>query len=269
MNKENSITLQISIFYLFIFILLNIFVLFQFKASYLIELVLIDILLILFYIFLLKKLKVLTIQKEKELINSRNLFLRNIMHELKTPITKGKIVTNSFDDTKKRTVLSSVFNRLEFLLNEFSKIEELTSGFIKLEIKSYRAVDLIDESLDMLLLNSSNSNINLKINKDLKIDVDFKLFSSALKNLIDNAIKYNTNDKIEIIVDKNSIEIKNKGKKLKKDINTYYKAFNRDYEKSNDVLGLGLFISNSIINLHNYKLEYKFKDNYHLFQIVF
>jgi two-component system OmpR family sensor kinase len=267
MNKKKSIIFQISIFFLFVFILINTLIVLQFKSFYLLELLLIDVLFITLYIFVLKKLDILTILKEKELINSRNLFLKNIMHELKTPITKGKILTDNCDNIKNMDILKGVFYRLEYLLNEFSKIEELTSCQIKLEVKNYRAVDLIDQALDMLLIDSSA--INIKINESLDINVDFDLFSIALKNLIDNAFKYNINGKAEIIVDNHSIQIKNKGKKLTKNINEYYTAFNRDYEKSTDGLGLGLYISNNIIKLHEYKLEYKFKDNYHLFQIIF
>ncbi|CAA6799258.1 MAG: Histidine kinase, partial [uncultured Sulfurovum sp.] len=40
------------------------------------------------------------IAKIKSLQESRNLFLRNIMHELKTPISKGKLITDLMDDAK-------------------------------------------------------------------------------------------------------------------------------------------------------------------------
>ena len=274
-----------------------------FKLFWLVLLLIIDILLIWFYIFLLRKLKPLTILKDeivkfskgdlylntqiegkdeiaqvgnefnkaiskvRELTASRNLFLRNIMHELKTPITKGKIVTDTFDESKRKDILVRVFNRFEYLLNEFSKIEELTSGHIKLEEKTYRVVDLIDQALDIILLDLND--VNLHSNHNLKINVDFDLFSITLKNLIDNAIKYNINGRPDIIINENSIIIKNKGKKLTKEITNYYKPFNRDYEKSYDGLGLGLYISNNIINLHGYKLEYNFKDKYHTFEIIF
>lgn len=269
MNKEKSTIVQISIFFLLISILTNTLILIQVKSSFLLELLLINIFFIFLFIFVLKKIKMLTILKEKELIDSRNLFLRNIMHELKTPITKGKILTNSYDNTKNKDILVGVFYRLEYLLNEFSKIEELTSGCIELKTKSYRAIDLIDQSLDMLLIEEKK--VNIKVNSNLKINVDFELFTIALRNLIDNALEYNTNNgEVEIIIDSNSIKLKNKGKKLSKDINEYYKAFNRDYEKSSsDGLGIGLYILNNIIKLHGYKLEYKFKDNYHTFQIIF
>ena len=63
------------------------------------------------------------------------------------------------------------------------------------------------------------------------------------------------------------IKIVNKGEKLKKDINEYYKPFNHEYEDSSAGLGLGLYISNNIIKIHNYKLEYEYIDDYHNFVI--
>ena len=43
-----------------------------------------------------------TQNKIRSLIESRNLFLRNIMHELKTPIAKGRIVATMIGDEKQR-----------------------------------------------------------------------------------------------------------------------------------------------------------------------
>ena len=205
------------------------------------------------------------IKQLKQLRNSRNLFLRNIMHELKTPITKGKLITDMYDDCERKHILIRVFQRLEYLLSEFAKIEELTSGKISLEKNSYHAIDLIEQAFDILLLD--NNKIDVDYEKDLFLDVDFELFSIALKNLIDNAIIYNTNGNPQIIIEKNSIKIINKGEKLKKDIEEYYKPFNHEYEDSSDGLGLGLYISNNIIKIHNFKLEYEYLDGYHNFVI--
>ena len=273
----------------------------EFKYFWIVILVIIDILLIWFLIFLRKKLKPLFILKEnmiklsngdlsittktngkdeisevanefdnaikqlKQLRDSRNLFLRNIMHELKTPITKGKLVSDMYEDCERKYILIRVFQRLEYLLSEFAKIEELTSGKISLEKDNYHAIDLIEQAFDILLLD--NNKIDIDYEDDLFLNVDFELFSIALKNLIDNAISYNTNGNPQIFIGKDFIKIVNKGEKLKKDINEYYKPFNHEYEDSSAGLGLGLYISNNIIKIHNYKLEYEYIDNYHNFVI--
>ncbi len=272
-----------------------------FRYFWCLVLFIIDILLVWFLIFLRKKLKPLFILKEnmiklstgnfsismksngkdeisqvanefenavkqlRQLRDSRDLFLRNIMHELKTPITKGKLVTDMYDDCERKHILIRVFQRLEYLLSEFAKIEELTSGKISLEKDNYHAIDLIEQAFDILLLDSNK--IDIDYDKDLFLNVDFELFSIALKNLIDNAISYNTNGNPQIFIGEDFIKIVNKGEKLKKDINEYYKPFNHEYEDSSVGLGLGLYVSNNIIKIHNFKLEYEYIDNYHNFVI--
>ena len=201
----------------------------------------------------------------KELRDSRNLFLRNIMHELKTPITKGKLITDFYEDSERKFILIRVFQRLEYLLSEFAKIEELTSGKITLNKNEYHIIELVEQSFDILLLDEHSIEIEEKA--DLKINADFELFSIALKNLIDNAIRYSLEEEPKIIIEEDCIKIINKGEKLTKDIEEYYKPFNHDYETATSGLGLGLYISNNIIKIHNFRLEYEYIDNYHYFVI--
>lgn len=204
--------------------------------------------------------------KIKELTESRNLFLRNIMHELKTPITKGKLISDTLVESRRKEILQKAFYRLEYLLEEFSKIEELTSGKIKLQIVEYRIADVLDQALDLLLIEQDKVEIQ---DVDLLINIDFKLFSIALKNLIDNALKYSKVDKPIIYVKNKSIYVKNKADKLKKPIDEYLRPFNREYESIDKGLGLGLYITNSIVKIQNFKLEYKHEDGFNIFIIHF
>ncbi|MDY0052112.1 MAG: sensor histidine kinase, partial [Aliarcobacter sp.] len=61
-----------------------------------------------------------TALKLKSLKEARNIFIRNIMHELKTPITKGKFLTQLEFNDENNEKLKSVFYRLESLINEFA-----------------------------------------------------------------------------------------------------------------------------------------------------
>lgn len=273
----------------------------DFKYFWLVVLFSIDVLLLWFFMFIEKKLKpLISLKKDmknlsngnlqistktdgkdeisqvakefdialkqlKELRDSRNLFLRNIMHEFKTPITKGRLITDIYEDSERKFILIRVFQRLEYLLSEFAKIEELTSGKITLDKRKYYVVDLIEQAFDILLLEEDV--IEVEYSHELKIEVDFELFSIALKNLIDNAIKYKTEQKPKIIINENSIQIINKGKELSKDIKEYFKPFNHDYETATSGLGLGLYISNNIIKIHKFELNYIYEDSYHNFFI--
>lgn len=204
------------------------------------------------------------IAKIKTLQESRNLFLRNIMHELKTPIAKGKLISDLIDDDKNQKRLQTIFARFEHLLSEFTKIEQVTSNAMILHQKRFRIVDIVDNAFDLLLIDSDT--LELQINDNLEIDADFELFSTALKNLIDNALKYSSK-RAKIIINKESISIVSYGYKLK---NTHFEtAFNRAFEDSSRGLGLGLYITYHIVKKHGYRLEYKHSDGLNKFVIYF
>lgn len=206
------------------------------------------------------------INEIRELTQSRNLFLRNIMHELKTPITKGKLISQLMTDIEYKTLLKKVFERLEYLLEEFSKIEQLTSKNIEINKENYRIIDIIDQSLDLLMIQKDDLIFDVKSN--LTINIDFHLFPIVIKNLIDNGLKYGKS-KVTLQIDKNYFAVKTKGDKLEKDFSTYLQAFNRKYETSSEGLGLGFYITQSILKIHNLKLEYKYEKGQNIFFINF
>jgi len=206
------------------------------------------------------------IKEIKLLQNSRDLFLRNIMHELKTPITKGLLISNMMDDSKFKTSLKKAFFRLEYLLSEFARIEEFTSKNIKIEKKEFRIIDILDHSLDILLCDIDA--IDLEVVDNIIVKVDYELFALALKNLLDNAMKYGET-KPKVVIEDNTIYIKNKGSKLLKPIIEYNKPFNKEYENSNGGLGLGLYIVHHILIAHDLKLEYKHTESQNIFIIKF
>lgn len=206
------------------------------------------------------------IKEIKQLTESRNLFLRNIMHELKTPITKGKIIGSLMQEEEHKVMLRTVFERLEYLLHEFAKIEQLTSNNIELNKDTYRVIDIIDQATDILMI--SNDNLIVNNNYKLVINVDFYLFSLVIKNLLDNGLKYG-NSKVIIDIDKNYLAIRNEGKPLNHDLIESIKPFNKKYETSAQGLGLGLYIVKTILKLHQLTLKYKHIDNQNIFYIDF
>ena len=200
--------------------------------------------------------------KLKNIKESRNIFIRNIMHELKTPITKGKFLLQLEKSDENIEKLKMVFNRLESLINEFATIEELISQNRVLENKSYFLEDLLDNAKDILMIDDNcvkNSYENIKLN------VNFKLFSIAIKNLIDNAIKYSNDKKVEVLTQNEDILFVNSGKKLEGDFEKYLEPF---YSKSsNESFGLGLYIVFNILKANGYNLLYKYEDGKNIFII--
>jgi two-component system OmpR family sensor kinase len=202
----------------------------------------------------------------RQLNSSRKLFLRNIMHELKTPITKGMITLEMLPESKQQERLKRVFLRLENLINEFASIEKITSG-IKIEenFKTIRIVDIIDEAIDIAMINQNSIEI-INEDEDVTIEGDFKLFSIAIKNLIDNAIKYSHDSKAVIKFNKQRIIIANRGEKLKQSLEYYVKPFTQE-ESATSGFGLGLYIVVTILEAHKKELLYKHKNNTNYFTI--
>ncbi|MCV3539163.1 ArsS family sensor histidine kinase [Campylobacter lari] len=203
---------------------------------------------------------ILRIQK---LNTSRQFFLRNIMHELKTPITKGLITLEMLEDSKYKKRLVGAFNRLEILINEFAAIEQITSGAGLINLKKYNILDLLDEAKD-IAMNDDENKIKTSIKESFSVNVDFKLFTTAMKNMIDNAIKYSDENIVTIIITKDYLCFKNQGKALDKDLKYYTQAFTQG-KKNKDSFGLGLYIVKTILDAHKLKLFYEYKDGYNYF----
>jgi two-component system OmpR family sensor kinase len=200
----------------------------------------------------------------RELLQSRQLFLRAIMHELKTPIAKGRLMSEMLADEKSKARLHSIFERLNLLIDEFAKIEKITSKNFELHMHAYKMSDLLEASIDMLMIENPARLITVEIKKDYIVKVDFELFTLVIKNLLDNAIKYSTDKHVLVIIDEDKIEIINKGEALSEALENYFKPFHT----SKSSLGLGIYIVKSILDIHQMELVYEHKEGMNLFMIV-
>jgi two-component system OmpR family sensor kinase len=200
----------------------------------------------------------------RELLQSRQLFLRAIMHELKTPIGKGRLVAEMLPDEKNKARMHSIFERLNLLIDEFAKIEKITSKNFDLTIKTYKMSDLVEASIDLLMIENPGRLITMHVDQDYTVDVDFELFTLVLKNLLDNGIKYSIDKHINIIIDNHQLQIINQAEALNEPLENYFKPFHT----SKKGLGLGLYIVKSILDIHKMELYYDHKDGKNIFMVV-
>ena len=198
-------------------------------------------------------------------IKTREELLRDIGHELRTPIAKGKFAIEKIDDFSQKELLKKIFIDLETLTNELIELEKL--NLTKLNLSTFSAETLIIESLGKLYL-EDESKIEININEDFKISGDLYYLSTALKNLIDNALKYATSYPIIIETNKNEISISNKGTKLSKELEYYLKPFTQELSQR-DGFGLGLSIVKKIMDKHGFQVDYSYKNEFNSFIINF
>ena len=198
----------------------------------------------------------------KNLNASRKLFLRNIMHELKTPITKGRLAAEMIEKSKNQERLVSVFIKLENLINEFAAVEQVTSNIALNNTKICRIDDVIDEALDIAMVDPGQVTIS-KL-EDVNLNADFKLLAIAAKNMIDNALKYSPNKHVNITITRESIKFINEGERLSKELRHYVEPFTKG-ESAQKSFGLGLYIVENIIKAHKLTLGYEYKNGLNVF----
>lgn len=208
------------------------------------------------------------VKKIALLMNSRQLFLRTIMHELKTPIAKGRIVCELIDDEKQKNRIITIFEKLNHQINYFAKTEEIVSNSYTPHMYRCSIKNILDTSIEMLMLDNKE-NIVIQMGSDIMIKADMELISLAVKNLIDNALKYSLESKVSIISYEERLEFISYGQKLEDTLEEYCKPFHNDTKNKNHGMGLGIYIVHSILQMHNMSLEYKYQDEQNIFSIVY
>jgi len=202
------------------------------------------------------KLKIANRQKD-EIISA-------LSHEFKNPIAiiSGYSETILNDNDMPIVMKEKFLNKIHSNANKMSHIIDKLRLTLKLEEGKQ---ELLHTSCPIKnILNDITSDLEDKyknreiiiVGLDINLKVDETLISMALSNLIENALKYSEDEVIVELTD-NSIIIKDKGigieeKELQKIRNKFYRVSNNGWNNS---LGLGLFIVQAILSLHNFKLE--------------
>lgn len=196
-------------------------------------------------------------------------FIKDTTHELNTPISA--ILTNiemldyttlTQKNIKKinrikigATTISTIYDDLSFLLlNDKQK-----SNNIILNIS-----DILKQRIEyfMILAKSKRINFNVDIKDNIYFTIDKLKIERMIDNIISNSIKYsNINTSIDIILNNNSLVIKDNGIGMDKneidEIFIRYKRFNN----SNGGFGIGYDIINSIIKEYNINIDIKSQKN--------
>lgn len=193
--------------------------------------------------------------KINNILESRTLFLRNIMHELKTPIAKGTIATQMLESKKQRDRFCSIFGRLETLITEFALIEEVTSLGDKSEFNEYRLVDIVDGAIDMAMV--ERSSVSIDIDAKHKINANYRLYTTAIKNMIDNGIKYSADSHVKILIINDELCFESTGECIRHPLQYYIEPFTKDNPSKNS-FGLGLYLVDSILKLHDQVLAHEY-----------
>jgi len=216
----------------------------------------------------------------KQLEAMRRVFVANVSHELKTPITSiaGYVETAQGDipDENKNNFLKKALkqtNRLNSIIDDLlrlSRIEALQDedSFSLLDQDLIEVVNGSIEDLDEIL-KKYKTKVITKHPESVNVSIDVQLMREAITNLLENAIKYGNPDTnvwldIKRNLDSVCIDIANVGEPIPE--KEFDKIFNRFYRldksrsKKTGGTGLGLAIVKHISIVHNGKIEVRKSD---------
>jgi len=156
-----------------------------------------------------KVLLLIDLTPMKKYENLKKDFIANVSHELKTPVAAMKLSLETIEEECKNNPRAIPFirkalervNYMEQLIEDLITLSQLESVDYKLspvEIKLLPFVRNILKDLSDFIV-QKNLKVEIKIPNNAEVRADEKMLHAILKNLIDNAIKYNRDGgKIEI-----------------------------------------------------------------------
>ncbi|MBR6652037.1 MAG: HAMP domain-containing histidine kinase, partial [Anaerotignum sp.] len=133
--------------------------------------------------------------------STRQQFVSNVSHELKTPLSSVKVLSESIllqEDVPKEMYveflhdINSEVDRMTAIINDLLTLVKLDQKEIPLNFKEGDLNQLMADIAKRLQPLADAKEIELKMDylKEIKADMDEMKLSLAISNLIDNAIKY-------------------------------------------------------------------------------
>ncbi|WP_243456559.1 sensor histidine kinase [Mobilitalea sibirica] len=210
------------------------------------------------------------ISRMQKLESSRQEFVSNVSHELKTPITSIKVLADSLlmqEDTPVelyREFLVDITDEIERenkIINDLLSLVKLDKTAGDMNISSININELLEQILKRLRPIAKNRNIEMIYEsfRPVIADIDEVKLSLAISNLIENAIKYNIEDgwiRVSLNADHKYffIKVSDSGIGIPEDAQDYiFERFYRvDKARSRESggTGLGLAITKNVIQMH-------------------
>lgn len=210
------------------------------------------------------------INRLQKIENTRQEFVSNVSHELKTPITSIKVLADSLlaqEDAPVELYREFLVDITEEIERESKIIDDLLS-LVKLNktagdmnITSININDLLEQILKRLRPLAKKQNIEMIYEsfRPVMADVDEVKLSLAITNLIENAIKYNVPDgwvRVSLNADHKYFYIKVSDSGIGIPEEAQDLIFERFYRvdkarsRESGGTGLGLAITKSVIQMH-------------------
>ncbi len=203
-------------------------------------------------------------------------YIIKIIHDFKTPINAQIKALELFLSTTKSKITQEEKDLIELTLNScdymqklidiFTCVHQLKHNNLVLNYEKFDIVKLIQNAINELaiLLKFHELDVIFDYKKEVIINADKLQIKRVIENLLSNSINYsykNTKIKININIKNDNLffEIKNKSPYIEPAVlNELFKKYKTQASRYNkNSVGLGLYLSQEIINAHFGKMTAK------------
>ena len=206
---------------------------------------------------------------------SREEFVSNVSHELKTPITSMKVLADTLlmqEDAPPGMVrefltdISEEIDREDRIINDLLSLVKLDLTAAKLNVRTVNINEMTEIVLKRLRPIARAHNIELTLDSERRVDaeVDEVKLSLAIMNLVENGIKYNNEGgfvKTELDADLRTftIRITDSGIGIpEEELPQIFERFYRvDKSRSREIggTGLGLSVARQVVLMHRGEID--------------
>jgi signal transduction histidine kinase len=213
----------------------------------------------------------------KDFISQKE-FAENASHEMQTPlaIIKAKLDTLMQSEKLGREEMEQL-QGVENAVNRLSSLNKSLILLARIENSQFenseeiKVSDIAERSLENFSEMLEARNLSLEKNMTISpiIKMNASLCEILINNLLQNAVRHNVNGgKIVIETGDKFLRIGNTGGALSISEQEMFERFRKN-DASKESLGLGLAIVKSICEKYGFNISYQFKENLHIFNIVF
>ncbi len=211
-----------------------------------------------------------TIDKLMVIDSTRQEFVSNVSHELKTPITSMKVLADSLIQNEEadlpmyKEFMSDIADEIEReskIINDLLTLVKMDKKSAEMNIEEIDINALLEIILKRVspIASSRGIEITYESYREVMADVDEVKLSLALTNIIENAVKYNVDNgwvKVTLNADHKNFHVKvaDSGVGIPDDCKSqvFERFYRVDKARSRDTggTGLGLAITKNVILMH-------------------
>jgi len=209
---------------------------------------------------------------------AKSAFLSTMSHEIRTPmnailgITEMQLYNDTLDSNTKEA-FDKIYTSGDLLLsiiNDILDLSNIEAGKLELDVSNYEIASLVSDTVQLNIMRIGSKAIEFKVSVDentpAMLSGDELRIKQILNNLLSNAFKYTLEGEVTLTVTAEPLEcsddevvlvfkVSDTGQGMTEDqvqsLFDEYSRFNTEANRATEGTGLGMSITNNLINLMN------------------